>query len=173
VLLPAAAVAFASPAQEGQLLVQTSAWTRHYENRPYHNNDQNLVNLEWIAPQSYRIAWLQTEALAGRLPWTTDIRWLAGAALFENSFSQSSTYLYGGGRYDFWQGSQTRLYAKITLGLLHGYRGEFRDKIPLNHFGVAPAVLPAVGVQHRRVNLELIPFGAAGVMLNIGLYFPE
>ena len=53
---------------------------------------------------------------------------------------------------------------------MHGYRGEFRDKIPFNRIGVAPAILPAIGIDYRRANLELIPFGKAGLMVNIGLH---
>ncbi|MFU8766035.1 MAG: hypothetical protein ACNA7T_16030, partial [Haliea sp.] len=65
----------------------------------------------------------------------------------------------------------TRAYVKLTAGLLHGYRGDFQHKIPLNDLGVAPVILPAVGGEVHNVNLELVPFGASGVMANIGYYF--
>lgn len=173
VLMPTVGFAMGVSQAQEQVLVQTSVWTGHYENRPYHNNSQELLNIEWIAPRGYQPFFLDTESWSQSRPWVSEIRWLAGGAVFNNSFSQRSAYLYGGGRYDFWQRDQTRAYAKVTLGLLHGYRGEFRDKIPLNHLGVAPAILPAIGLQHGRLNLEMIPFGAAGVMLNFGFYFPR
>jgi hypothetical protein len=153
-----------------RLLVQTSAWTRHYDKRPYHNNKQELINLEWIAPVGYRFAWQTDPEAVRRVPWAEEIQWLAGLASFKNSFSQRSTFIYAGGRYDFFASGATRLYGKASVGLLHGYRGEYKDNIPFNHFGVAPAILPAFGVEHRRLNLELIPFGAAGVMVNVGIY---
>ena len=65
----------------------------------------------------------------------------------------------------------SNIYVKVTAGLLHGYRGEFKNKIPLNDAGVAPVILPAVGWQYRRANVELVPFAAAGMMMNVGWVF--
>ncbi len=64
---------------------------------------------------------------------------LAGGATFRNSFSQRSNYAYLGKRFD---SDSYPVYLKLTGGLLQGYRGEYRDKIPLNRFGVAPAIIP-------------------------------
>lgn len=36
---------------------------------------------------------------------------------------------------------------------------------------MTPVVLPAVGVEVHDVNLEPVPFGASGVMVNIDCYF--
>jgi hypothetical protein len=153
-----------------RLLLQTSVWTRHYDPEPDHTNNQDLINIEWQAPPDARFDWQHDGAAVRRMPWLAEVRWLAGGAAFRNSFGQRSAYVYGGGRYDLAQRGHTRVYAKVTAGLMHGYRGEYRDKIPFNRFGVAPAVLPALGVEYRRMNLEMIPFGAAGVMLNLGFY---
>lgn len=153
-----------------RLLLQTSLWTRHYSPEPDHNNRQDLVGIEWQAPESMRFDWQEESAAVERMPWLRDVSWVAGAASFRNSFSQRSTYVYGGARYDFHSGHRTRLYAKLTAGLLNGYRGEYRDKIPFNRHGVAPAILPAVGLDYRRVNLEMVPFGTSGVMFNVGFY---
>lgn len=153
--------------QGDQLLIQTSLWTKHYSNDPEHNNHQRMLNIEWYLPE------LDTETIqrpAGA-DWRDEIRWLVGGASFENSFGQRSTLLYVGGRYDFQRTDTFATYAKVGAGLLHGYRGEYRDKIPFNRFGVAPAVLPAFGIEYQRLNLEMIPFGTAGVMFNAGYYF--
>lgn len=150
---------------DGELLLKTSLYTRHYRDDSRHINHQRMVNLEWIADTGYVPAW--TDRGFARAERT---RWLAGAAAFRNSFGQQSTYLYGGFRHELARREHASAYVKLTGGVLHGYRGEFRDKIPLNHLGVAPAVLPAIGIDYRRVNLELIPFGTAGFMLNIGWY---
>lgn len=155
---------------DDRVLLQTSLWTRHFKPEPDHNNRQDLLGVEWQAPGSVRFDWQESSAAVDRMPWLRDVSWVAGAASFRNSFSQRSTYVYGGARYDLHAGDKTRLYAKLTAGLLHGYRGEYRDKIPFNRHGVAPAILPAVGVDYRRVNLEMIPFGASGVMFNVGFY---
>jgi hypothetical protein len=150
---------------DGELLLKTSLYTRHYSDDPRHNNHQRMINLEWIADDDYGPAW--TDRAFAHSPRT---RWLVGAAAFRNSFGQQSTMLYGGFRRELTSLGQGSTYVKLTGGLLHGYRGEFRDKIPFNQLGIAPAVLPAIGIDYRRVNLELIPFGKAGLMINIGLY---
>lgn len=155
----------------GSWLFQTSAWTAHYNPEPDHVNNQRLINIEWLAPDDFRFGWQQGwDAVPRRTGWLADVRWLAGGAAFRNSFGQDSLYIYAGGRYDFIETERTRVYGKLTGGLLHGYRGEYRDKIPFNRYGTAPAILPAFGVEHRNINLEVIPFGTAGVMLNVGFY---
>ena len=153
--------------QGGELLVQTSLFTRHFSKDPDHHEKQRLINIEWTFAEKDNI---NIQRPPGS-DWRDEIRWLAGGASFKNSFNQQSTYLYTGGRYDYFENDTTRAYAKLTVGLLHGYRGEYRDKIPFNRLGVAPAILPAFGVEHHRVNLEMIPFGTAGVMFNIGYVF--
>ncbi len=153
--------------QGGELLVQTSFYTTHWSNDPDHHERQNLINLEWTFAEKDN----DTIQRPSGSDWRDEIRWLVGGATFKNSFNQQSTYLYAGGRYDYYETASTRAYAKLTAGLLHGYRGEYRDKIPFNRYGVAPAILPAFGVEYHRVNLEMIPFGTAGVMFNIGYVF--
>ncbi len=61
--------------------------------------------------------------------------------------------------------------AKLTGGLLRGYKGEYRDKIPLNHLEIAPAALPSIGVQWGRFESDLIIFGTAGMMITAGVRF--
>lgn len=151
-----------------ELLLQTSLWTTHYSSNPEHNEHQKMINLEWYLPTYMEPEWLQAEDPDS---WRNDVRWMVGAANFRNSFSQRSTYIYAGGRYHFPLTENTRSYVKVTAGLLHGYRGRYRDKIPLNNLGVAPVILPAVGLEVRDVNVELVPFGASGLMANIGYYF--
>ena len=149
-----------------ELLVQTSLWTKHYHPEPDHNNHQKLLNLEYYFNDE--VKFFVDPQQAG---WRDDIRWLAGGATFKNSYDQQTLYLYGGGRYDYHLSENTKAYAKLTAGLLYGYRGEYKDKIPLNNLGVAPVILPAFGVSHRRMNLEVVPFAAAGMMVNAGFYF--
>lgn len=124
--------------------IQTSVYTRHYHPEPDHNNHQRLIGLE----RGYA---------SGNL-W--------GGAVFRNSFDQSSQYAYVGRRFD---SNRHPFYAKLTGGLLHGYRGEYRDKIPLNHLGVAPAIIPSLGVQSHGMAAELVLLGNAALMVNLGL----
>lgn len=91
-----------------------------------------------------------------------------GGATFLNSFRQRSVYAYAGKRYS---ASGSPLYLQLTAGLLSGYRGEHRDKIPLNRFGVAPAVIPSVGFTHRSVRGEVFVLGNAGLLFGWGVDF--
>lgn len=124
--------------------IQGSVWTTHFDPQPDHNNNQDLIGLERHRGDSY----------------------LWGAATFRHSFGERSLYGYAGKRFEF---AGTPFNAKLTAGLLYGYRGEYRDKIPFNRFGVAPAVIPSVGVSYQRVGVDVVLLGAAAAMVNVGV----
>jgi hypothetical protein len=67
-----------------------------------------------------------------------------GMAAFTNSFGQASTYVYVGKQWDGILGNP-KLFSKVSAGLLWGYRGEYKDKIPFNQAGIAPAIIPSLG----------------------------
>lgn len=136
----------ANTTDTGLWQVQTSVYTRHFSPDSEHNNRQNLIGLE------------RNEASG----------WLYGAATFRNSFDQRSYYAYAGKRFE---SDAHPFYAKLSAGLLHGYKGEYRDKIPLNHFGIAPALIPGFGVEVKSVTAEVVLLGASAAMLNLGLRF--
>lgn len=146
VLLTIAMASSVASAGEARWLLQTSVFTAHYEPEPDHNNRQQLVGLEY----------------------TRSDDWLLGGAGFLNSFSQKSACVYTGRRFGLGDGP---LFAKLTGGLLHGYRGEHKDKIPLNRLGIAPAVIPSVGLQGEVLSSELVFLGAAAIMVNLGIQF--
>jgi len=88
-----------------------------------------------------------------------------GMALFTNSFGQGSTYVYVGQQWDgIWGNPQ--LFTKVSAGLLYGYRGAYKDKIPFNQAGIAPAIIPSLGY-------AITPKDSAQVFLlgNAGLLF--
>ncbi|MCW5622225.1 MAG: sn-glycerol-3-phosphate transporter [Burkholderiales bacterium] len=127
---------------------QTSAYTQHWDPKPHHNNTQRLLNVERQGED----------------------RWIWGGAFFYNSFDQPCQYLYAGYLWrpaSRWRGA----YVKLTGGLLHGYKGEYQNNIPLNNLGVAPALLPAVGLSGKRFATEVVVFGTSGVMWNVGFFF--
>lgn len=137
------------PWRTDRFKLETSFYTKHYNPDPAHNNDQNLLLGEWNITQ----------------------QWLVGAAMFDNSFSQPTQYVYGGYRLRPLS-SVPPFYFKITAGLIHGYKDEYRDKIPFNGWGIAPVIIPTVGYCVNRFCSELIFFGAAGVMATVGVSIP-
>ena len=149
VLLVSFAMPDAALAEEaGRWLLQTSIYTAHFSPNPEHDNTQKLLNLE------YR---------------PTD-RWLVGAAAFDSSFGQPSQYVYYGRLWRPFE-SAPLLQVKLTGGLVHGYKGKYRDKIPLNTGGIAPALIPSLGLSGRHLSAEVVLFGTAGAMATIGVLF--
>ena len=97
--------------------------------------------------------------------------WLAGASYFSNSFGQPSAYLYVGKRYPQVFG-QTQLFAQWSVGLLHGYRGQYKDKVPLNYRGFSPGALVSLGWQFsHQTSATVHMLGDAGMMVQLAYEF--
>lgn len=127
--------------------IQTSVYTRHFDPEPEHNNDQNLIGIELVFEND----------------------WLAGVAVFDNSFGQKSQYVFMG---KHWQILKSPYwYFKLTGGLLHGYKEPYEDKIPLNGLGIAPAIVPALGFRYKRVFSELNLAGTSAITVTVGFSF--
>jgi len=131
---------------KGFWYAQTSVYTKHYSPDPEHNNHQDLIGIE------------RNQASG----------WVFGGATFRNSFSQRSNYAYAGKRFE---SADYPVYVKLTGGLLQGYRGDYKDKIPLNHFGVAPVIIPSVGAHYGPLGAELVFLGANAAMVTTGVRF--
>jgi hypothetical protein len=132
--------------RDGFWQAQASVYTRHFSPSPEHNNHQQLIGLERNQADG----------------------WIYGGATFKNSFNQRSFYGYAGKRFEH---PNHPIYAKLSGGLLYGYKGRYKDKIPLNRFGVAPAFIPAVGVHLGPVTAEMVLLGNSAAMRNAGLRF--
>ena len=146
-------------AQDAQLRVpidraswyfQTSLYTHHFSSNPKHVDHNLLLNLEYQRADN----------------------WVFGGAQFRNSFGQPSQYLYFGKIFRPLS-IAPNLYLKLTAGAVHGYKGEFRDKIPFNRSGIAPILLPSIGYDFygRRFATEVIVFGTSGLMWTVGARF--
>ncbi len=127
--------------------VQTSLYTKHWSNNPEHVNNTQLIGIEFVTPK----------------------KWIGGFAYFQNSFGQPSEYLYVGYSWDLFH--KDWFYFKLTAGLLHGYKDEFKDKIPFNGLGIAPAAVPSFGVRYKRGFAELQILGGAAITITAGLSF--
>ncbi|MCC7327215.1 MAG: hypothetical protein IT521_10490 [Burkholderiales bacterium] len=137
------------PWRSDRFYLETSVYTRHYSYDPDHVDQQNLILFEYNITES----------------------WLVGGAVFDNSFGQSSQFVYGGYRFRPFENLQP-LYIKVAAGVLHGYRGEFQDKIPMNSSGFAPGIVPSVGYCIRRYCSEVVFFGTAGLLVTFGVTLP-
>ena len=135
--------------QYGSFSFQTDMITHHWESK-FYNEDPRLVVLEYHRDDSK----------------------LYGIASFENSFYQSSWYVYGGKTYPIYQKHDFRLRWKFTYGIVHGYddeNGKYGGFI--NQLGTFPAILPTVGFNYKYLVIELIPLANEGFMITSGLRF--
>jgi hypothetical protein len=130
-----------------QSYLYSSLYTKHYDPDPDHVNNQNMLGLE------------------GQ---TKDSR-VMGLSIFDNSFGQKSEYLYVGKKW--YRFSSEKWYTKLTGGLIHGYKDEYQDKIPLNDLGVAPALVPTLGYQNKSIVVEFNQLGLAAAMITAGFIF--
>lgn len=100
-----------------------------------------------------------------------DDGWLGGAAMFRNSFGQPSGFVFLGQRIDTLF-DEPSLFAQWQAGIIYGYVGRYKTKLPLNFAGFAPGVLVSAGWQldpHVSVQAHLL--GDAGVMLQLAWDF--
>lgn len=125
-------------------LVQTTVYTEHFHPKPHHNNNQELIGIERNRADSY----------------------IWGGATFLNSFDQRSTIVYAGKRFDF---GNTPFHSRLTFGLIHGYRGEFRDKVPFNRYGIGPVILPSAGVHYKKVQADAVLLGLNAYLITVGV----
>lgn len=125
---------------------QTSVYTTHFNPDPRHVNQQRMLAFEH---------------------WSTE-NWTYGLSFQRNSFGQPTQYLFMG---KLWRPftSAPNVHLKLTGGLLHGYKGEFRDKIPFNKHGIAPGLVPSIGWSNRRFVAEVHLLGAAALMISGGV----
>lgn len=97
--------------------------------------------------------------------------WLWGGALFSNSFGQPSGTVYVGYQWDALFDVQP-LYFKLVGGLMYGYVDEYEDKVPYNHNGFSPIVLPAVGWRFTPKDAaQIILLGGNGFMFSYNRRF--
>jgi hypothetical protein len=146
---PEASSGVSEPWRTDRFYLETSLYTHHFHFDPAHDDKQKLVLGEWNITE----------------------KWLLGASFFDNSFGQPTQYVYGGYRWRPVEQTQP-FYVKVSAGLVHGYKDPYRDKIPFNHSGIAPVIIPSLGYCFSRVCSELVIVGGASVILTLGVTIP-
>ena len=88
-----------------------------------------------------------------------------GFSLFTNSFGQPSAYAFTG---KYWPNpidSMPNVYVSLSGGIMYGYVGRFKNKVPLNVGGFSPVIVPAVGYRlNASTAIEMQILGTAAVM---------
>jgi len=127
--------------------VFTSIYTRHFEPEPEHVNHQKMLGIEAQMTNN----------------------WLFGFATFDNSFGQRSEYVYAG--YNWALFGSEHWFFKVTGGLIYGYKEPYKDKIPLNELGIAPAALPTLGFRYKNFITEVSLAGKVALTVTAGISF--
>jgi hypothetical protein len=88
-----------------------------------------------------------------------------GISLFRNSFGQPSAYAFVGKSWPGILPGYPKVYASVTAGILYGYVGKYKDKVPMNVGGFSPAIIPAIGYRYSpRGAVEVQILGTAALM---------
>lgn len=96
-------------------------------------------------------------------------QWLGGFSLFRNSFGQPSAFAYLGRRFPGLL-DEPQLFGQLTGGVLYGYRGKYKSKVPLNVAGFAPGAVASLGWQFNpRWSVMVHALGDAGLMFQMQL----
>jgi hypothetical protein len=86
-----------------------------------------------------------------------------GVSLFTNSFGQPTVYAYVGQRWNPID-SNNKLFIKVTAGILYGYVGKYKNKVPLNYGGFSPAIIPSFGYALTETDsVQVMMLGTAGL----------
>jgi hypothetical protein len=127
------------------IMIQAAPNVVHYSSDPEHTDWSWMVGVEWQRPSN----------------------WLFGFSYFNNSFGQKSSYSYAG---YVWKPSERdpHWYLKLTGGLIYGYKEPYENKVPFNHNGYSPGLVPALGYKFDRWSAQINLFGTAGLMLSVG-----
>lgn len=135
-----------------RISIAFSPYTEHFRNNPEYAKHSYLVDLG-IESKYDRV-------------WGSDAT-LFGLAIFKNSYGQPSQYVYWGQQWDV----KPWFYTKVTAGLLHGYKGKYKNNIPFNDLGVAPAIIPSVGFRYGNARVEAVVLGFSALMVTVGYRF--
>ncbi|WP_372659462.1 hypothetical protein, partial [Hydrogenophaga sp.] len=95
-----------------------------------------------------------------------------GFSLFNNSFGQPSAYAFAGKTWPGVMASVPEVYVSVSAGIVYGYVGKYKNKVPLNVGGFSPVLVPAVGYRlsdHSAVEVQLL--GTAAFMVGASLRF--
>jgi hypothetical protein len=97
---------------------------------------------------------------------------VGGGAVFSNSFGQPSAYVFGGQRLYRWS-RWDPLYAEWSAGLIYGYVGQYKNKVPLNYEGFSPGLTVGLGWQFTPTFAGQIHLlGNAGMIFSVSVDLP-
>jgi len=136
--------------------IQVAPFALHWSNSSEHKHVY-LLGIDRIHP--------------AKPSWVAADETVWGVSAFRNSFGQPSVYAYAGYRWNSLFGHPP-LSFKLTGGLLYGYRKPYENKVPFNHNGFSPGLIPTVGYQlTANDSIQTGILGTAGMIFMYGRRF--
>jgi hypothetical protein len=109
--------------------------------------------------------------LVGSIEYHKGNHWFGGFSAFNNSFGQFTQYLYLGKQFHPWN-SHPHLRLKVSAGIVHGYRDEHYDTLPIRWGGSwGLGAVPSIGYQKGRVGYDAAILGVGGLLFLVGYSF--
>jgi hypothetical protein len=139
-----------------QLRISYAPKAIHFTQDDEYVDWNHIVALEWVTP-SYRF-------------WGAE-RSLVGFSVFDNSYGQFSQSAYAGLEWDWTRFAGGDVFLALSVGLVHGYKEPYEDKLPLNSaLGVGLTLVPSIGWQRDGLGLAASLVGSA-VTLRVSYSF--
>lgn len=120
----------------------------HFKSKPEHNNKPIIINYDYFYSNNE----------------------FYGLALFNNSFGQFSQYIYKGHKYD---SRFNGIHYELSYGILHGYKGKYQDRIPINtQEGFGIGLIPSIYFsRNEKQSIALSLMGSAGLIFSYSRSF--
>jgi len=142
------------------------AATENHANDPYWKVQIAPFALHWSRNSEHKHVYLLgiERGQPGAPSWTVADETIWGLSVFRNSFGQTSAYAYLGYRWNNLFGHPA-LYLKLSGGLLYGYKKPYENKVPFNHNGFSPGLIPTIGYQLTpKDSVQVGALGTAGLV---------
>ena len=110
---------------------------------------------------------------------SVELEWLAPPrrcgddhrAIVGSTHGHPTAYVYVGQRWTPIEADK-KFFVKVTSGIIYGYVGQYKNKVPLNRGGFSPAIIPSLGYSiNGHDSLQVLPLGNAGIMFAYGHRF--
>lgn len=163
------------------MAVSSPAWATDWSVCPGWDQappDGEKAHAYWAFASPYTYHWSDENAKDHRSVFALSVsrqlpnQRFCGASLFRNSFGQPSAYAFTGWLWPHLFKAYPEVYATVSAGIVYGYVGEFKDKVPLNVGGFSPVVIPAIGYRITpRLAVEVQVLGTAALMFGTSWRF--
>jgi hypothetical protein len=137
--------------------------------------DEQDRSPKWYVQTGAYVHWISSDDFKGA-PLFAGVEvhlkddWSGGFSIFNNSFGQFTQYAYAGKSFRPWE-ARPDIRVAITAGIVHGYRDEYHDTLPIRWGGSwGIGVVPAIGIHKKRIGYDVALLGVSGLLFLVGFH---